>query len=291
MRERAWLAPEAGKTLGDLAQRSLAEWMALATSGSTLSTDRDSAAARVEGPAGPLLVKWRRPAGKKAWRSVLRPSRERTEARGLLLARACGIDVPAPLLILERRGAFGQLLGSVLVRPFALGLVPADVLLAAPDGRRRLAPLVRAVRGWHDAGYRHGDCWPKNLLLSEDGRRCLPIGAPKARRVGAGVTLDRLRLKDLARLAAGARLLWPTEDPCAFLDAYLGTQGVAAPGLPQRPQVERAVAPLLARVLAKRAEDERTRPAREPHGPPLPVPLSPDTRPIPRLSSPLSKID
>lgn len=282
MRERAWLAPEAVKTLGNLAQRSLAEWMALATSGVTLSTDRDSAAARVEGPAGPLLVKWRRPAGRKAWRSVLRPSRERTEAHGLLLARACGIEVPAPLLILERRGAFGQLLGSALVRPFALGLVPADVLLAAPDGRRRLALLVRAVRGWHDAGYRHGDCWPKNILLSEDGLRCLPIGAPKARRVAAGLTLDRLRLKDLARLAAGARLVWPSEDPCAFLEDY-----VAVPGLPQRPRVESALAPLLARVLAKRAEDERTRPAREPHGPPLPVPLPPDTRPVARRTSDL----
>jgi|GEM_PF-2984922 len=282
MRERAWLAREAGKALGDLAHRSLTEWMALATSGSTLSTDRDSAAARVAGPTGPLLVKWRCPARRKAWKSVLRPSRERTEARGLLLARACGIDVPAPLLVLERRGAFGQLLGSALVRPFALGLVPADVLLASPDGRRRLVPLVHAVRGWHDKGYRHGDCWPKNLLLSEDGLRCLPIGAPKARRVRAGFTLDRLRLKDLARIAAGARLLWPTEASCAFLDDYL-----AAPGLPQRPQVESAVAPLLARVLAKRAEDERTRPHREPHGPPLPVPLPPDTYPVARRSTDL----
>jgi hypothetical protein len=278
--ERAWLGPEAVAVLGEHLARSVAGWMALAGTGTTLSTDRDSAATRVEGPTGPLLVKWRRPAGRKAWKTVLRPSRERTEAQGLLLARACGIDVPSPLLILERRSAFGRLLGSVLVRPFVPGLSPADALLANSDGRRRLAPLARAVRGWHDAGYRHGDCWPKNLLLSEDGRRCLPIGAPKARRVAAGASLDPLRLRDLARLAAGARFLWPSEDPFAFLDPYLET-----PGLPPRPRVESAVAPLLARVLAKRAEDERTRPAREPHGPPLPVPLPPDARPIARQST------
>ncbi len=285
MHERAWLGPEAAAALGDHLALSVAGWMVLAASGTTLSTDRDSAAARVEGPTGPLLVKWRRPAGSKAWKSVLRPSRERTEAHGLLLARACGIDVPPPLLILERRGAFGRLLGSALVRPFVPGLAAADALLAAPGGRALLAPLARAVRAWHDAGYRHGDCWPKNILLSENGHRCLPIGAPKARRVAAGSSLDRLRLRDLARLAAGASLLWPTDDPFAFLDAY-----VAAPGLPQRPRVESAVAPLLARVLAKRAEDVRTRPAREPHGPPLPVPLPLDTRAVRRRTLALPRV-
>ncbi len=285
MHERAWLGPEAVAVLGEHLTRSVAGWMALAGTGTTLSTDRDSAAARVEGPRGPLLVKWRRPRGRKSWGGASRPSRERSEALGLLRALAVGLPVPLPLLVLERRSVFGALLGSVLVRRFVEGLESADALLAASGGRALLAPLVRAVRTWHDAGYRHGDCWPKNLLLSRDGAQALPVGAPKASRVSAGTSLDRARLRDLARLAAGARFLWPSEDPFALLGPYL-----EAPGLPPRPQVEAEVAPFVARVLAKRAEDERTRPQREPHGPPLPVPLPPDTRAVRRRTLPLPNV-
>lgn len=277
MRERVWLAAEARATLGAHADLSVPGWMALAGQGRTLSTDRDAAAARVDLPSGPLLVKWRRPSRKKGWKAAVRPSRERTEARGLVAARACGIDVPAPALVSERRTGLGRLVGSVLVRPFVLGLTPADALLDDPGGERLLAPLARHVRAWHDAGFRHGDAWPKNVLISADGTKAIPIGAPKARRVRAGTTLDPLRLRDLARLAAYARLTWPKADPYAWLDAYL-----AAPGLAARPTLERRLDPLVERVLAKRSADERTRPEREPDGPPLPVPLAPDPEPVPR---------
>jgi tRNA A-37 threonylcarbamoyl transferase component Bud32 len=277
MRERVWLAADARATLGAHADRGVPGWMALAAQGRTLSTDRDAAAARVDLPSGPLLVKWRHPSRKKGWKDALRPSRERTEARGLLAARAAGIDAPAPMLVIERRVGVRRLVGSVLVRPFVLGLTPADALLDDPGGERLLAPLVRHVRTWHDAGFRHGDGWPKNLLLSADGARAIPIGAPKARRVRAGAGVDALRLRDVARLVAYARLTWPEADAYALLDAYL-----AAPGLPGREVLERRLAPLVNRVLAKRSEDERTRPEREPDGPPLPVPLPPDREPVAR---------
>lgn len=283
MRERWWVAPGAGAALGLWARRSVPAWMEACARAQALSTDRDSAAVRLLGPAGALLVKWRRPSRAKGWKHALRPSRERREALGLLAARAIGLDVPAPLLVGERRTTLGRLVGSVLVRPWVEGLEPADLLLARAGGAALLAPLARALRAWHDAGWRHGDAWPKNLLLAPDGSRALPVGAPKAHVVGAGPRLDRARRRDLARLAAGLSVLEPTLDPLRFLPAYL-----EGPGLCDLASLERAVRPLLARVLAKRAEDVRSRPAREPHGPPLPVPLPDDAARVRRRERPLA---
>lgn len=271
MRELWWVSSAAAEALGALGARSVSGWMAACAAGTTLSTDRDAAAVRLEGPRGPLLVKWRAVPAARRWRWWLRPSRERREARGLLAARDCGIDVPGPLAVGERRDALGRLVGAVLVRPFLEGLASAAEQFAADGGAVLLAPVARALRAWHDAGWRHGDCWPKNLLVAPDGARVVPIGAPQARAVPPGPRPDRARRADLARFAAGCRALWPTRDPFAFLDVY-----APAGGAPSRAALEARSRPLLERVLAKRAEDERTRPQREPAGPPQPVPLPPD---------------
>lgn len=275
MKDRWWLADGAEAVLGQRAGLSVADWMHAA--GAVLSTDRDAAAVRLESAGGPLLLKWRAVPPAKLWRWWLRASRERGEAHGLRLAHARGIDVPAPLAVGERRDALGRLHGAVFVRPFVAGLASAAEALAAPGGERLLAPLARALRTWHDAGWRHGDCWPKNLLVSADGARVLPIGAPKAFVVAAGARADEGRLRDLARFAAGVGFSAPGRDPFTFLDDYL-----SAPGLPTRARLEPLVRSRLQRVRAKRAEDERTRPLREPHGPPQPVPLPRDAAPVRR---------
>jgi hypothetical protein len=275
--ERWWLAADARKVLGDRADLSVAGWMQAAADGEVLSTDRDSAAVHLQGPGMGLLVKWRAVPAAKRWRWWLRPSRERTEARGLQAARTCGIDAPEPLAVGERRDALGRLVGSVLVRTFIDGFT-ADEFLADAISPTALAELAGSLRRWHDAGYRHGDCWPKNLLVVGDGSGDLPIGAPNAFAGVAGPGLDRARFADLARFAAGFGELWPDRDPFAFLDDY-----VAAPPVLSRAVVEAGVRPLFEHVLEKRAEDVRTRPAREPNGPPFPAPLPADAHPPRRV--------
>lgn len=284
MKERWWFGADAQKALGARLDLSVAGWMQATATGEVLSTDRDSAAVRLEVEAGSLLVKWRAVRPEQRWRWWLRASRERCEARGMLAARACGIDVPLPLAVGERRDGFGRLLGSVLVRTF-VDLEPADQLLEE-DGPSFILPhLAAGLRRWHDAGYRHGDCWPKNLLVSRDGEHLRPIGAPKAFMGPAGQRLDRARLADLARLEAGYRRLCSDGTPFLFLDSY-----VAVPPALPRETVRSGIQPLLERVMAKRAEDERTRPTREPHGPPKPVPLPADARPVRRVVQPTERV-
>jgi hypothetical protein len=287
VKERWWLRESEPEALGELVRLSVAGWMQVAASGTTLSTDRDSAAVRLQGPTEVLLVKWRAVRADQRWRWWLRHSRERNEAHGLLAARACGIRVPPVLAVGERRDRLGRLVGSVLVREFLDGFEAGDVALRGPGGEEVLAALAQGLHTWHAAGYRHGDCWPKNLLVGNVNRRdVLPIGAPQAVRVPPGASLDRLRLRDLARFEAGVRLHLPGYAPFHMLDTYL--RGTA---LPARPVVEPLLVPLVERVLAKRAEDERTRPVREPSGPPRPVPLMPDAAPIPRVNLPLRHLD
>lgn len=282
MRETWWLSPEARAWTAPVRARSVAGWMAAAAAGRVLSTDRDAAAVRLDLDGRPVLLKWRAVRPERRTRTWLRASRERREALGLLAARALGIDVPAPLAVGERRDRAGRLLGAVLLRPWIEGLQPADEALAGAAGERLLPALAEALARWHASGYRHGDCWPKNLLVSPDGTRVLPIGAPRARRTAPDaphrIRRDRARWMDLARLAAG---LPRPGDPLRVLAPY--RRALSAPGsdpflAPPEP-LAAAVAPLLAHVLAKRAADERTRPQREPHGPPPPVPLPPDPRP------------
>lgn len=281
MKERWWLAANAREVLGDLSDLSVAGWMQRAAQGELLSTDRDSAASQLEGAVGPLFVKWRAVRPDQRWRWWLRPSRERREANGILAARRCGIEMPAPLAVGERRDALERLVGAVLVRPFIEGFTAAEFLVESVS-TEALDDLAGTLRRWHDTGFRHGDCWPKNVLVVGDGSGDLPIGAPRAFAGTAGVHLDRPRFADLARFAAGLQELWPDRDPFAFLAAY-----AAVPPALARAMVEAAVRPLFERVLAKRAEDERTRPQREPHGPPHPVPLPPDSGPVARVVLPL----
>jgi tRNA A-37 threonylcarbamoyl transferase component Bud32 len=275
MKEHWWFGRAAEATLAGREAWSVVEWMH--AGGDVLSTDRDAAVLRLDGPEQPLLVKWRVVLAEQRWRWWLRASRERCEARGLEHARARGIKIPAPLAVGERRDACGRLVASVLVRTYVEGFVNAAEALASPGGERFLAPLAQALRSWHDAGWRHGDCWPKNMLVAEDGSRVLPIGAPQAFVVHPGAHPDDDRLRDLARFAAGVGLSAQGRDPFAFLGDYL-----AAPVPLPRADFEAGIRARLERVLAKRAEDERTRPEREPHGPPRPVPLPPDPRPVPR---------
>jgi hypothetical protein len=172
----------------------------------------------------------------------------------------------------------------VLVRPWIDGREDAAALLATPGGERLWAPLLHAVRGWHERGFRHGDAWPKNVLLARDGSGAVPIGASRARRTAAGSALDRPRLMDLARLVAGARELWPGREPDDLLAPYAEAPDVA-------PIVGLAahVSSLLASVESRRARDVATRPAREPHGPTLPMPLPPDTCAVPQSMATMSQ--
>jgi hypothetical protein len=275
VKERWWLGPGADQRLGPRTAWTIPEWMH--AEGEVLSTDRDSAAVRVPDAKGALLVKWRVVAPGRRWRWWLRASRERGEARGLPRARARGIDLPSPLAVGERRDVLSRLVAAVMVRPFIEGFANAAEALGARGGDALIAPLARALRGWHDAGWRHGDAWPKNFLITRDGARAAPIGAPKAFVVAKGVRLDAGRLDDLAHFAAGIRLSAAGRDPFAFVHEYL-----ARPGLPPRVLLEARLRPRLERILAKRAEDERTRPQREPQGPPSPTPLPLDAVPVKR---------
>jgi hypothetical protein len=233
--------------------------------GRVLSSDRQSAAVLLA-DAPPLLVKWRRPVGwRRSGRAWNRPSRERKEARAALAARARGIPAPVPLAVGEHRAA-GRLLGAVLVRPFFEAVTPADRVLA---GNRDLVEgLARTLRAWHDAGFRHGDAYPKNVLVTAGGE-AWPIGVPAARFVRPGPRLDGARRKDLAQWAAGQRALLGEAEAFAFLDAY-----ARPPGLPPRGRLERWIRPRYDRILEKKARREATRPARE-------GPVAPRPRPLP----------
>lgn len=267
MRERWWLAAERRAVLEDHGPLGVARWMHLPCETRVLSTDRQSAALRVDG-APPLLVKWRRPLPGRRRRTFLRPSRERREAVAMLHARSRGIPCPAPWAVGERR-RLGFLQGAVLVREFDDGALTVEE--AAADEQEVLDVLAAALRRWHDLGFRHGDCYPKNVLVggTEDAMR--PIGCPAARFLREGAYPDPLRMRDLAQLAAGFTALVPATDPFALLDVYL-----REPGLPDRRRVEALVRPFHARIMAKKKKRLATRPRREPDGPPPPVPLAPD---------------
>lgn len=268
MKETWWVTPDPRAALDRVAPLDVSAWMEVAAVGRRLSSDRQSAAARLD-TEPPLLVKWRRPLPGHWRRTILRPSRERREARAMLRARARGIPCPAPWAVGERRH-LGALAGAVLVRPFDPDARTGAEALAEDAGA--LSALVGALRRWHDLGLRHGDCYPKNVLVggSEDEPR--PIGCPAARFLRAGPRLDRARLKDLGQWAAGLATEHEAEDPLAFLEDY-----ACVPGVPGRGPLAAAVQPFLARVMARKARRLATRPAREPDGPPLPVPLSPGT--------------
>jgi hypothetical protein len=161
------------------------------------------------------------------------------------------------------------LIGSVSVRAFEESAMPLDEAGRYEPGR--LVEAAVALRRWHDLGFRHGDCYPKNVLVGGEDGVPRPIGCPKARLVSPGPTLDDARLRDLAQFAAGCSALQPWSDPFAFLAAYL-----EEPGLAGYDALSAKAMPVYERILERKRERERTRPQREPHGPPPPTPLSPE---------------
>jgi hypothetical protein len=222
-----------------------------------------------------LLVKWRAPLDRRRRRTWMRLSRERKEARALRRAATLGIPTPQALAVAERRRC-GLLLGALLVRPFdAQARSAADAARAHPSA---LLEVASALRRWHDAGFRHGDCYPKNILVGGLADQPRPIGCPMASFVAAGPRLDRARLRDLGQFTAGSAALEPWGDPFTFLLAY-----GAAPGLPEHGALVAAIMPFYERVIERKAERERTRTEREPDGPPAPRPLPPGAPPRARV--------
>ena len=266
MSERWWLDPAHRAALEAHAPLDVAAWMQPAADRRVLSSDRQSAAVRWDGPPC-LLVKWRVPIAGRRAKTWLRASRERAEARALRQAAARGLAAPTPWAVGERRH-LGVLVGAVLVRPFDAQARPLDEVVLEEPGR--LGETAAALRRWHDLGFRHGDCYPKNVLVGGAADVPRPIGCPKGRFVRPGPELDEARLRDLAQFAAGCSTLQPWTDPFAFLSAYLD-----APGLPDYDALGAQVMPFYERILERKRERIRTRPLREPGGPPAPRPLPP----------------
>lgn len=260
MQERWWLAAAARDALGAQLEDDVASWMAHAAQGTVLSSDRSSAVVRLETPR-PMIVKWRRPRPGRGRRTWLRASRELREARATRHLADLGIDAPPVWAVGERRN-FGLLLGAVLLRPW---IDDAADLRAAP--LEQLAEGAKALRHWHELGFRHGDAYPKNVLRRGDGS-LLPLGFPAARFVRAGMTTDALRLKDLAQWVVGVRLAHPETSVEEATAPY--AEGADGPTTETWSQL---IEPARQKIEAKKTERARTRAQREPSGVPRPVPL------------------
>jgi len=272
MQERWWLAAAAREALGTHLEADVATWMARASEGTVLSSDRSSAVVRLETPS-PMIVKWRRPRPGRGRRTWLRASRELREARATRRLAQLGIEAPPVWAVGERRN-FGLLLGAVLLRPW---IDDAEDLRSAPF--EHLAEGAVALRSWHDLGFRHGDAYPKNVLRRRNGS-LLPLGFPAARFVRAGTSTDALRLKDLAQWVVGVRLAHPQVSVEAALRSYADAASGPAPDV-----WAQHIEPARLKIEAKKAERARTRAEREPGGVPQPVPLAPDTDGAPLRST------
>ena len=264
MAERWWIEEEHRGALAGRAPLEVAAWMQPGDGRTVLSSDRQSAAVRWDGEA-PLLVKWRAPIPGRRAKTWLRPSRERAEAEAMRRAEALGIPAPRAWAVGELR-AVGVLRGAVLIRPFDAAARTVEEALPTDPQMHVLA--AQALRRWHDLGFRHGDCYPKNVLVGGEAEAPRPIGCPKARFVAPGPAMDEARCKDLAQWAVGTASATVLGDPFAFLAIYGD-----APGLPPYEALHDAINPHYERILERKAERLRTRPEREPGGPPAPVPL------------------
>lgn len=280
MRETWWIAPDAEDVLDRAALLSVAGCMTVAAGGERLSSDRQSAAIRLRGTP-PLLVKWRRPRAGRRWKTWWRASRERREAAVALGLVDRGIETPLPIAVGERREG-PRLVGSVLVRPYVEGTETADVWMEGGPKAERAHDLVRALAAWHDAGFRHGDCYPKNVLVDVERRLPMPIGAPYGVFHAPGRYLDRDRIHDLAQWVAGLEE--------AGFEAALGILTPYAEAVGQGPALFEAVRPHLERIQARKAARRASQPEREPHGAPLPTPLPPDQSPVTRRVRPLREL-
>jgi hypothetical protein len=255
MIERLWSTEEGRRRLGEIAADgpALAE---AAAKGTLLSVGRQAAAVVV----GTLLVKWRTTRKGRRLRTCFRPSGELREARALLRAAALGLGSPAPFVVAElRKGP--MLLGALSVRPYLAGW--HDGAAHVRDGGDP-GVLIDALRRWHDLGFRHGDGWPKNVLVSGDGTSCVPIGCPRARFVARGERGDGRRAHDLARLLHGISEARQGSDLRSLCARYAGESAELAA---LWPRVE-------ARIARQRRKEER------PKRPSLPA----RTPPFPRLA-------
>ncbi len=263
MKETWWLADEARAAI-EARGLDVAAWMH--AEGAVLSSDRQSAAIHINAQP-PLLVKWRAPIPGRRRRAFLRPSRERREAFAMLAATRRGLPCPEPWAVGERR-RFGVLQGAVYIRRFDTEAQTAEN--ACLEDASTLVDAARALRAWHDLGFRHGDCYPKNILVGGGGVDPRPIGCPYARWITSGAVIDRARKKDIAQFLVGIPPSLDPEDGARALNAY-----VEDPGLPSAEALHAQVQPLIEGIMRKKAHRIATRPQREPDGPPKPVPLPP----------------
>jgi hypothetical protein len=263
MKERWWVAEEHLEALE--AHLRVSTWMQPGPERELLSSDRQSAAVRVEGSPA-LFVKWRRPRHGKARRTFLRASRERLEARAARRLDRLGIPTPQPWAVGELRER-GALRGAVLVRAFTEDYVTAREQAAAEPAS--LERCAAALAGWHESGFRHGDCYPKNMLvLSEEAVQ--PIGYPKASFASGGPRWDKARRKDLGQFAAG--FLELGLDPFAWVAAYVA----ALEETSDTGTVEARARAAFERVMERKRARLASQAAREPEGPPPPEPLAPE---------------
>lgn len=265
MTETWWLAEQARAAIEGRGGLDVAAWMNPAGSHEVLSSDRQSAAVRIDGDP-PLLVKWRAPIRGRRRRTFLRPSRERREALAMRAAIGHGLPCPEPLAVGERRH-LGVLQGAVLIRPFDEAARTAEA--AATQDPAMLVTVARALRTWHDAGFRHGDCYPKNILVGGRETEPRPIGCPYARWGTSGPVLDAARKKDLGQFVVGIPPQLDPEDGVLALRAY-----VEGPGMPSAEALYEQLRPVIEKIMVKKARRIATRAQREPGGPPKPVPLA-----------------
>ena len=264
MTEPWWVDSRRRDMLLAVAPLSVKAWIARAHDGVVLSSDRQSVAVHL--PDVGLFVKWRHTDPGRRRKTVGRPSRERREAQSALCARALGIPGPRPWAVGEVRQA-GMLLASVLIRPFDDDAQSASDALA--DGDVTRAQMAAQLRRWHDTGWRHGDCYPKNVLLLGDDVTLAPVGYPSAQfrepsREASVARPDPARVKDIAQLCVG---LGACEEGTThrLLTAY-------APDAADR--LAEPVARRIATILQRKSRRAQNRDAREPSGPPQPSPFA-----------------
>lgn len=200
-------------------------------------------------------------------------------------ARAIGIPAPAVWAVAERRRG-GILLGSCLVRPWVEGAVTASSILLDAGGEPAADALAEALRRWHDAGFRHGDCYPKNVLVDPTSLAASPIGCPAASFPRAGAQADKARWKDLAQWLVGLELLHAVDAAERFVGVYRSRE----PGMPGEAAMLELIATPRARILEKKAARIASLPDREPHGPPAPTPLPPPSGGPDRQVRPLHRL-